>query len=131
MKNLHTFEEFLNESLNEANLYGVDSGQENEVIYNSIAKRPTLGKKMKIKWKSEAGFERVACFVVTDIVSNDLIVFKKYPGDSFNDRDAKTHLFKKGFGIVSLLKNWSGGKFNSKDLPSDVVSIVNDLGLKP
>ena len=131
MKNLQTFEEFLNESLNEANLYGVDSGQENEVIYNSISKRPTLGKKMKIKWKSEGGFERVACFVVTDIINNDLIVFKKYPGDSFNDRDAKTNIFKKGFGIVSLLMHWSGGKLDSKDLPDDVVSTVNDLGLKP
>lgn len=130
MKHIHTFESFLNEAISEG-LYTPEPNTENEVIYNSISKKPVVDKKMKIKWKSESGFEKVACFIVTDIVSNDLIVFKKYPGESFNDRDAKTYIFKKNDGIISLLMHWSGGKFVPKSLPEDVVKLVNDLGLKP
>jgi hypothetical protein len=136
MKHIHTFESFLNEetvnSINEGKLYGVENGQENEVVYNAIAKRPpAIGKKNKIKWKSEGGFERVACFEVTDIISNDLVIFKKYPGESFNNRDAKTNVFKKDFGIVSLSMHWMGGKLDPAGLPDDIVKLINDLGLVP
>lgn len=131
MKHIHTFESFLNESLNESKLYGVDPGMETEVIYNSLEKKATPAKKMKIKWKSDGGFEKVACFTVTDVISNDLIIFNKFPGPSMDSRDAKTNIFKRGFGIVSLPTHWSGGKLDPQGLPEDIVKLVNDLGLRP
>ena len=86
---------------------------------------------MKIKWKTDAGFEKVAYFTVTDVISNDLIIFNKFPGTSMDSRDAKTNIFKRGFGIVSLPAHWSGGKFDPQGLPKDIVKLVNDLGLRP
>lgn len=130
MKHIKTFETFVNES----NLYGVDPNEANEngVIYDAMAKKaPAVGKKTKIKWKSASGFDKVACFTVTDIISNDLIVFKKFPGESFNEKDAKTNIYKKDFGIVSLPMHWSGGKLDPKGLPEDIVKLVNDMGLLP
>lgn len=127
MKHIKLFEQFVNENT----LYGVEASSESEVIYNSISKNAKVGKKMKVKWEDNAGFPRVACFMVTDVISNDLVVYKKYPGESFSDRDAKNQIFKKDFGIVSLARHWSSGKFDDSKLPGDIVKLVNDLGLKP
>lgn len=130
MKHIHTFETFVNES----NLYGVDPTEANEngVIYNAMAKKaPAIGKKTKLKWKSNSGFDKVACVEVTDIIGNDLIVFKKFPGESFSERDAKTNIYKKDFGIVSLPMHWSGTKLDPTGLPEDIVKLVNDMGLRP
>jgi hypothetical protein len=135
MKNIPTFDEFLNEhksQINEGDLFDVFPGMEQEVIYKALSKRvPAVGKKNKIKWTDESGFDRVACFIVRDIISNDLVIYDTYPGESFNAKDARTNIFKKGFGNVKISKYWVNGKLNSSKLPDDIVKLITDMGLQP
>lgn len=117
MKNLHTFEEFLNESLNERTKFDVQKllSKVDDELYNII------------KWKDDA-----SCYVSAPADAKDIIdaVKSKYPKSSW---DPKTNLlvFESEEFLNEAREDWRELEGNDMDSMLDAISFLSrGIGLK-